>query len=242
MLANLMKVAGVDHVITIDLHASQMQGFFKCPVDNLLAEPLIAKWIKINLPDWQDAVVVSKNPGGTKRVTSLADAMKLSFGIITTDRRRPYNTPSMMNSAIFESIGTDGTNEQRQLEEEEALQCALTPERTARQRDFGQRNISVNGDQRARRVTGQRTAGGVTSMSPRVQTRLVNGDIDSPSSPLANSTRPESMDADDGDESPPNLTRRITAMGISQTHDDDGYEESAGEEDSDEVSSTFFWH
>ncbi|ORY65503.1 phosphoribosyltransferase-like protein [Pseudomassariella vexata] len=88
MLANLLHVAGVKHVITVDLHASQMQGFFKCPVDNLHAEPLIARWIRRNVPNWKDAVVVSKNAGGTKRVTSLADALKLNFGIVTTDRRR----------------------------------------------------------------------------------------------------------------------------------------------------------
>src|ERR1700712_4990064 len=105
MIANLLHVAGVSHVITIDLHASQMQGFFKCPVDNLVAEPLIARWIKHNVPDWQNAVVVSKNPGGTKRVTSLADALKLSFGIVTTDRRRPNvhsRDYSVNGSIIFE--------------------------------------------------------------------------------------------------------------------------------------------
>ena len=73
MLANLLTVAGVRHVITVDLHASQMQGFFKCPVDNLHAEPLIARWIRHNVSNWKEAVVVSKNAGGTKRVTSLAD-------------------------------------------------------------------------------------------------------------------------------------------------------------------------
>ncbi len=88
MLANLLDVAGIKHVITIDLHASQMQGFFKCPVDNLHAEPLIAKWIRHNVPNWQEAVCVSKNAGGTKRVTSLADALKLNFGIVTTDKKR----------------------------------------------------------------------------------------------------------------------------------------------------------
>ena len=65
-----------------------MQGFFGKPVDNLHAEPLIARWIRHNVPNWREAVVVSKNPGGTKRVTSLADALKLNFGIVTTDRRR----------------------------------------------------------------------------------------------------------------------------------------------------------
>jgi ribose-phosphate pyrophosphokinase len=88
MLANLLHVAGIKHVITIDLHASQMQGFFKCPVDNLHAEPLIARWIRHNVPNWQEAVCVSKNAGGTKRVTSLADALKLNFGIVTTDKKR----------------------------------------------------------------------------------------------------------------------------------------------------------
>src|SRR3954470_10437525 len=108
MIANLLNVAGVNHVITIDLHASQMQGFFKCPVDNLVAEPLLARWIKQNVPDWKEGVVVSKNPGGTKRVTSLADALKLSFGIVTTDRRRRQMQEysgyfSMNNSTVFEA-------------------------------------------------------------------------------------------------------------------------------------------
>jgi ribose-phosphate pyrophosphokinase len=101
MVANLLDVAGVKHVITVDLHASQMQGFFKCPVDNLHAEPIIAKWIRRNVHNWKDAVVVSKNAGGTKRVTSLADALKLNFGIVTTDRRRTANmTASMIMSHL----------------------------------------------------------------------------------------------------------------------------------------------
>lgn len=105
MIANLLKVAGVDHVITLDLHASQMQGFFSCPVDNLMAEPLIAHWIKTHVEHWQKAVVVSKNPGGTKRVTSLADALKLSFGIVMTDRKRPGHRSgkdSMSTSIVME--------------------------------------------------------------------------------------------------------------------------------------------
>jgi len=44
-----------------------MQGFFSVPVDNLSAEPTFAKWIRNNVANWKDAVVVSKNPGGTKR-------------------------------------------------------------------------------------------------------------------------------------------------------------------------------
>jgi ribose-phosphate pyrophosphokinase len=109
MVANLLHIAGVTHVVTIDLHASQMQGFFKCPVDNLIAEPLLARWIRINVHNWKQAVVVSKNPGGTKRVTSLADALKLSFGIVTTDTRRTATTWN--ESAMFERLNMEGPYE-----------------------------------------------------------------------------------------------------------------------------------
>ncbi|KAL9057464.1 MAG: hypothetical protein Q9162_002301 [Coniocarpon cinnabarinum] len=101
MLANQLEVAGVNHVITIDLHASQMQGFFRCPVDNLIAEPLLAHWIKLNISDWKSAVCVSKNPGGTKRTTSLADALKLDFGIIMTDQARPNSGRTSLNNSVI---------------------------------------------------------------------------------------------------------------------------------------------
>ncbi|EAU32908.1 ribose-phosphate pyrophosphokinase 1 [Aspergillus terreus NIH2624] len=110
MLANLLSVAGVDHVITLDLHASQMQGFFGKPVDNLFAEPYIARWIRMHVPGWKEAVVVSKNAGGTKRVTSLADTLKLNFGIVTTDRRRPKVAMAMSDSTVFfDSIEDEAT-------------------------------------------------------------------------------------------------------------------------------------
>lgn len=222
MIANQMKVAGVDHVITIDLHASQMQGFFKCPVDNLRAEPLIARWIRMNIPDWEQSVVVSKNPGGTKRVTSLADALQLSFGIITTDRRKPYVPSSMYNSAIFEPMGADGTDERESLEYEAALGEAFTPERAA-----NTYQARVNG---ARRPNGPRTA---TTMPANFRTRLANGDP--PSSPLAQSQRAGSVDQDEPPSPTSGISRVTTLPGIQQpSHDDDGYE-SSGDDDNDEV-------
>lgn len=235
MLANLMKVAGVDHVITIDLHANQMQGFFKCPVDNLRAEPLIAKWIRQNVEGWNESVVVSKNPGGTKRVTSLADALNVSFGIVTTDRRRPGTSVamSMVNSGIFEAIGTDGTDGVNQLMEEVAITEALNPEQTTREHDFAQWQRRANGSGQSSR---QRA---VTTLSMGTRNRLVNGD-GTPSSPLANSQRADSVDGDSArDPSPPpplGLRRTPTAPGVYQPHhDEDGYEES-GEDDEDDVS------
>ena len=241
MLANLMKVAGVDHVITIDLHASQMQGFFKCPVDNLRAEPLIAKWIRMNIPDWNQSVVVSKNPGGTKRVTSLADALDVSFGIVTTDQRRPNAAAasSMTHSTVFEAMGTDGTNELEALEEEVEVAEAFTttPElRGPREQDFATGQTRVNGEVPSRRPSSRQRA--ITTMSMPVRSRMLNG-TDVQSSPLAQSTRAESVDgeSESGWEPPPlQLRRTPTTPGIAQIHhDDDGYEESGGEDDEDEV-------
>ncbi|AET38735.1 ribose phosphate diphosphokinase subunit PRS1 Ecym_3241 [Eremothecium cymbalariae DBVPG len=88
MLANLLIMAGADHVVSMDLHASQMQGFFTKPVDNLYGGPSLAKWIREHVEDYQNSIVVSKNPGGTKRVTALADSLKINFAMIHTDRRR----------------------------------------------------------------------------------------------------------------------------------------------------------
>ena len=95
MIANLLTMAGVNHVITMDLHASQMQGFFSIPVDNLYAEPSLARWIREQIPDWHDCVIVSKNPGGTKRVTSLADSLGVDFALAHMDRQRGGWSPNI---------------------------------------------------------------------------------------------------------------------------------------------------
>ncbi len=69
----------------MDLHSSQIQGFFNKPVDNLFAEPSIAKFIRDKISDVTNGVVVSKNAGGAKRVTSLADRLKIDFALLHKD-------------------------------------------------------------------------------------------------------------------------------------------------------------
>lgn len=66
LMANMLQTAGCNHVITMDLHASQIQGFFNVPVDNLYAEPSTLRWIRENL-DVQRSVIVSPDAGGAKR-------------------------------------------------------------------------------------------------------------------------------------------------------------------------------
>jgi len=70
LIANMLQIAGTNHVITMDLHASQIQGFFNVPVDNLYAEPSTLRWIRENL-NVADCVIVSPDAGGAKRLVFL---------------------------------------------------------------------------------------------------------------------------------------------------------------------------
>nr|XP_019048991.1 ribose-phosphate pyrophosphokinase [Kwoniella bestiolae CBS 10118]OCF27921.1 ribose-phosphate pyrophosphokinase [Kwoniella bestiolae CBS 10118] len=88
LVANLLAVAGADHVITMDLHASQIQGFFDIPVDNLFSEPSMVQYIKQEVDGWRNAIIVSPDAGGAKRATALADHLNLDFALINRKRKR----------------------------------------------------------------------------------------------------------------------------------------------------------
>jgi len=96
LVANILAVAGTHQVITMDLHASQIQGFFDIPVDNLYAEPEVTKWIKKNIKNWQSScVIVSPDAGGAKRATSLADRLNVEFALIHKERKRANEVAAM---------------------------------------------------------------------------------------------------------------------------------------------------
>jgi len=96
LVANMLSVSGADHIITMDLHASQIQGFFDIPVDNLFAEPAVLKYIRDNIRDWQHCVIVSPDAGGAKRVTSIADQLNLEFALIHKERKKANEVASMV--------------------------------------------------------------------------------------------------------------------------------------------------
>lgn len=87
LIADLLTCAGADHVITMDLHDPQYQGFFDIPVDNLYGRHLLRKYIQFNIPNYQQAVVVSPDAGGAKRATAIADALSMPFALIHKERR-----------------------------------------------------------------------------------------------------------------------------------------------------------
>jgi len=94
LVANLLETTGADRVVTLDLHAPQIQGFFDIPIDHLQAVPLLADYIKKK--DLKDIVIVSPDHGGVIRARRMADLLKAPIGII--DKRRPKpNVAEVMN-------------------------------------------------------------------------------------------------------------------------------------------------
>ncbi|MEE6509470.1 hypothetical protein FKM82_026308 [Ascaphus truei] len=96
LVANMLSVAGADHIITMDLHASQIQGFFDIPVDNLYAEPAVMKWIRENIAEWKTCTIVSPDAGGAKRVTSIADRLNVDFALIHKERKKANEVDRMV--------------------------------------------------------------------------------------------------------------------------------------------------
>lgn len=91
LVAALLTTAGADHIITMDLHDPQFQGFFDIPVDNLFGRPMLQRFITLNIPNYSDAVIVSPDAGGAKRATAIADSLEMDFALIHKDRRNKHN-------------------------------------------------------------------------------------------------------------------------------------------------------
>jgi ribose-phosphate pyrophosphokinase len=92
LVADLLQTAGVSHVITVDLHTPQIQGFFSCPVDSLTPIPLFASYYKKKLEklciETQDTCVVSPDHGSLHRAHELASALS-GCAVAVIDKRRP---------------------------------------------------------------------------------------------------------------------------------------------------------
>ncbi|NLV91445.1 MAG: ribose-phosphate pyrophosphokinase [Firmicutes bacterium] len=94
LVANMITTAGADRVLTMDLHAGQIQGFFDIPSDNLRAMPILAEYFAAK--NFEDVVVVSPDVGGVSRAREFAN--HLSCGLAIVDKRRPEpNVSEVMN-------------------------------------------------------------------------------------------------------------------------------------------------
>ena len=100
LVANMIAAAGADRVLTMDLHAAQIQGFFDIPVDHLLGNPTFCNYFTTKFPedkfDYDDFVVVSPDVGSVGRARTFAK--KLHMGLAIVDKRRPKaNVCEVMN-------------------------------------------------------------------------------------------------------------------------------------------------
>jgi len=95
LVANMIQKSGCDHIITMDLHASQIQGFFDVPVDNLYAEPSSILYIRTHF-DVQNIVIVSPDAGGAKRATSIADRLGVDFALFHKERKKANSVSRMI--------------------------------------------------------------------------------------------------------------------------------------------------
>ena len=97
LVSNLITKAGADRIVTVDLHAGQIQGFFDIPVDNLFATPIFSRHIKKNIKG-RNLICVSPDVGGVERTRALA--RKLDIGIAIIDKRRPAPGKSQVMNVI----------------------------------------------------------------------------------------------------------------------------------------------
>jgi len=94
LVSDLITVAGADRVVSMDLHAGQIQGYFNIPVDNIFAAPVLLKYIKNHFQD--DLVIVSPDAGGVERARAFAKRLNASLAIIDK-RREEANVSEVMN-------------------------------------------------------------------------------------------------------------------------------------------------
>ena len=102
VVSNLITNAGASRIVTVDLHAGQIQGFFDIPVDNLFTTPMFARYIKKKFKT-KNLVCVSPDVGGVQRTRGLATKIKADLAII--DKRRPEPGKSKVMNIIGEVKG-----------------------------------------------------------------------------------------------------------------------------------------
>lgn len=105
LVANLITEAGADRVLTVDLHAGQIQGFFDIPVDHLYARPVIVEDVKAHYKDLDNVMIVSPDVGGVVRARSLASKLDVDLAIV--DKRREGPNKSEVINIIGDVEGRD---------------------------------------------------------------------------------------------------------------------------------------
>ena len=102
LVSNLITKAGADRIVTVDLHAGQIQGFFDIPVDNLFATPIFARHVKKKIKS-KNIIAVAPDVGGTERARALGKILNVGLAIV--DKRRPKPGQSQVMNVIGDVKG-----------------------------------------------------------------------------------------------------------------------------------------
>tara|TARA_B100001093_G_scaffold508889_1_gene571944 strand:+ start:3415 stop:4347 length:933 start_codon:yes stop_codon:yes gene_type:complete len=102
LVSNLITKAGADRIVTVDLHAGQIQGFFDIPVDNLFSTPIFARHVKKKVKT-KNIICVAPDVGGTERARSLGKLLNVGLAIV--DKRRPKPGQSQVMNVIGDVKG-----------------------------------------------------------------------------------------------------------------------------------------
>ncbi|NPA72344.1 MAG: ribose-phosphate pyrophosphokinase [Gammaproteobacteria bacterium] len=105
LTADMISRAGAHQVVTVDLHADQIQGFFDIPVDNIYASPLLVEDMQKNCDDLENVMIVSPDMGGVVRARAVAKSLNAEMAII--DKRRPKANVSEVMNIIGDIDGRD---------------------------------------------------------------------------------------------------------------------------------------
>ncbi|RZC34993.1 phosphoribosyl pyrophosphate synthase-associated protein 2 [Asbolus verrucosus] len=111
LLAQMMCKSGLTHIITMDLHQKEIQGFFDCPVDNLRASPFLLQYIQECIPDYRNSVIVARNPGTAKKATSYSERLRLGIAVIHGEQKESesdevdgrYSPPTIPRSRTMDA-------------------------------------------------------------------------------------------------------------------------------------------
>lgn len=105
LVADLLSAAGASRVLSVDLHAGQIQGFFDIPFDHLFAKPVLLSHMRNEFEDLDEAVIVSPDAGGVERARSYAK--RLGMGLAIIDKRRPKANIAKIMNIVGEVEGLD---------------------------------------------------------------------------------------------------------------------------------------
>uniref|UniRef100_UPI00398EF5C9 phosphoribosyl pyrophosphate synthase-associated protein 1 n=1 Tax=Pristiophorus japonicus TaxID=55135 RepID=UPI00398EF5C9 len=112
LLACMLAKAGLTHIITMDLHQKEIQGFFNIPVDNLRASPFLLQYIQDEIHDYRNAIIVAKSPAAAKRAQSYAERLRLGLAVIHGEAQYAeydmvdgrHSPPAVKNTTIHSGL------------------------------------------------------------------------------------------------------------------------------------------